>query len=190
MADDPVTILIEELRYGDPDAVRALWDRYFHRLVALARKKLRNCRCRAVDGEDAALSALNSFCEWVAEGRCPEMIDRNGLWRLLATFTARKVSRYIRRENSRPCGDGELDEVLGREPDPALAAEMAELLERLLAILPDPLLWQVAVLRMEGHAIDEIAERIGRSNKTVDRRLDLIRRLWRREAREVCDGCE
>jgi DNA-directed RNA polymerase specialized sigma24 family protein len=118
------------------------------------------------------------------------MIDRNDLWRLLATFTARKVNRYIRRENSRRCEFRKLGEVLGREPDPALAAEMAELLERLLDILPDPLLRRVAVLRMEGHAIDEIAARIKRSNKTVDRRLNLIRKLWTREAGEVCDGCE
>jgi DNA-directed RNA polymerase specialized sigma24 family protein len=188
--DDPVTVLIGPLQDADPAAVRALWDQYFHRLVALARKRLRNCRCGEADGEDMALSAFESFCRRAAEGRFPDMTDRHSLWRLLATFTARKVSHYIRRENSRPCGTGELDEVLGREPDPALAAELAEQLKRLLAILPDPPLRRVAELRMDGHTINEIAVLIKRSEKVVDRRLNLIRKLWRREAREVCDGCE
>jgi DNA-directed RNA polymerase specialized sigma24 family protein len=188
--DDPVTVLIGPLRDGNPDAVRALWDRYFPRLVALAREKLRNSRPGVADAEDAALSAWNSFYEWVVKGRCPEMIDRNGLWGLLATFTARKVSHYIRAERARPCGNGKLDDLLGREPAPDVAAEMAEQFERLLDILPDPLLRRVALLRMAGHSVDEIGEQIRRSNSTVDRRLDLIRRLWRREAREVGDGCE
>jgi DNA-directed RNA polymerase specialized sigma24 family protein len=53
----------------------------------------------------------------------------------------------------------------------------------------DPLPRRVALLRVDGHTVDEIAERIGRSNKTVDRRLNLIRRLWRWAVREVGDGC-
>jgi DNA-directed RNA polymerase specialized sigma24 family protein len=100
------------------------------------------------------------------------------------------VSHYIRRENSRPCESGDFHEVLGREPDPALAAEVADQFERLLAILPDPLLRRVALLRMAGHTINEIGALINRSEKTVDRRLGLIRRLWRCEAGEVGDECE
>jgi DNA-directed RNA polymerase specialized sigma24 family protein len=186
--DDPVTVWLRQWKHGDPDAVRALWDRYFVRLVALARLRLRNCRCGMADGEDMALSAFESFCRRAAEGRFPDMTDRRSLWRLLATFTARKVSRYIRRENARPCGAGELDEVLGREPDPAVVVEMAEECARLLAALPNPLLRRVAVLRMEGHTIDEIAEQINHSNTGVERRLNLIRMLWKREVGEVGDG--
>jgi DNA-directed RNA polymerase specialized sigma24 family protein len=190
MADDPVTVWLRRWKHGDPDALRPLFDRYFRRLVGLARQRLRNCPCRARNEEDMALSAFDSLFRQLDAGRYPDLDDRAGLWRLLALFTVRKVSHYIRSERVRPCGNGELDEVLGREPDPALAAEVAEECARLLAILPDPLLRQVAVLRMEGHSVDEIAGLIKRSNKTVDRRLDLIRRLWRREAREECDGCE
>jgi DNA-directed RNA polymerase specialized sigma24 family protein len=193
MADAPVTILIEKLRYGDPDAVRKLWDRYFPRLVALARERLRTVPRRAADEEDMALSAFKSFYEWVVKGRCPEKIDRNDLWGLLVIFTVRKVSHYIRAERARPCGNGELDEVQGQERDPAEEAEDAEVVEqfeRLLTILPDPLLREVALLRLAGHTIDDIGARINRSNSTVDRRLGLIRRFWRREAGEVCDGGE
>ena len=104
--DDLVSVLIGPLQNGDPYAVRALWDRYFHRLVALAQKRLLNVPRRAADEEDMALSAFNSFCEWVAQGRCPENIDRNSLWRLLATFTVRKVSHYIRAQRARPGRNG------------------------------------------------------------------------------------
>jgi DNA-directed RNA polymerase specialized sigma24 family protein len=186
--DDPVTGLIGPLRKGDPDAVRLLWDRYFPRLVALARAKLRNAPPLVADEEDMALSAFHSFYEWVVKGRCPEMIDRNGLWGLLVIFTVRKVSHYIRAERARPRGNGELDELLGRERDPAEEAEVVEQFERLLAILPDPLLREVALLRMAGHKIADIARLIKRCDSTVDRRLDLIRKFWNREAGEVCDG--
>jgi DNA-directed RNA polymerase specialized sigma24 family protein len=188
--DDPVTVWLRQWKHGDPAALRPLFDRYFRRLVGLARQRLRNCPCRARNEEDMALSAFDSLFRQLDAGRYPDLDDRVGLWRLLALFTVRKVSHYIRSERARPCGDAELDEVLGREPDPAVVVEMAEECARLLAILPDPLLRRVALLRMEGHTIDDIAGLIKRSNKTVDRRLGLIRKLWRREARKVGYGCE
>ena len=46
---DPVTLWIGQLQAGDPDAVRPLWDRYFHQLVGLARTRLHaaDVRCYA-----------------------------------------------------------------------------------------------------------------------------------------------
>lgn len=185
--DDPVTVWLAKWVAGDPAAVRPLWDRYFHRLVALARERLRDCPRRAADEDDMALSAFDSFFVKAREGRFPDLTDRYSLWRLLATFTGRKVSHHVRHEAARPCGSGELGEVLGREPDPALAMEVAEECERLLAVLNDPVLRRVVLLRVDGHTVDEIAERIGRAHKSVHRKLRLIRKIWKREGG---DGAE
>lgn len=75
-----------------------------------------------------------------------------------------------------------LEEVLGREPEPALAAEVTEECERLLAALHDPELRQVALLRMDGHSVEEVATKMGCAPRSVKRKLQLIRGIWEREA--------
>jgi DNA-directed RNA polymerase specialized sigma24 family protein len=75
-----------------------------------------------------------------------------------------------------------LEEVLGREPDPGLAAEVTEECERLLATLEAPELRQVALLRMDGHSVNEVAEKVGCAPRSVKRKLQLIRAIWEREA--------
>ena len=189
-ADDPVTVWIGMLKAGDPAAARPLWDRYFHRLVGLARKRLRDAPRRAADEEDVALSAFDSFCRNAERGRFPDLADRGSLWRLLAAFTLRKAAHHLRDAARLKRGGGAiedgrsgvLDEVFGREPDPGLAAEVAEECERLLATLKAPELRQVALLRMDGHSVNEVAEKVGCAPQSVKRKLRLIRAIWEREA--------
>jgi len=60
--DASVTAWIGALRGGDSDeAARRLWDRYFDRLVDLARARLRAAARGPDDEEDAALSAFEAF---------------------------------------------------------------------------------------------------------------------------------
>src|SRR5262245_58193285 len=66
-----VTALLERLKAGDHEAVRLLWQRYYPRLVGLARKRLQAVPRRAADEEDAALSAFNSFCQRAEQGQFP-----------------------------------------------------------------------------------------------------------------------
>ena len=185
-----VTRWIDPVQAGDPDAVRALWQRYFARLVGLARQKLRHAPRRVADEEDVALSAFDSFCRHAEAGRFPDLTDRDSLWRLLAAFTARKAVHHLRdatrlkRGGGAPAADGSevLAEALGREPDPGLAAEVADECDRLLAALGDPDLQQVALLRMDGHSVEEVAAAVGCAPRSVKRKLQLIRRIWAREA--------
>ena len=64
-----VTLWLDRLREGDSSAIQGIWDRYFRRLVGLARKKLRGMPRRVSDEEDVALSALNSFFQGAEQGR-------------------------------------------------------------------------------------------------------------------------
>src|SRR5438067_587025 len=77
---------------------------------------------------------------------------------------------------------GVLEGVFGREPDPGLATEVAEECDRLLAALGDAELRRVALLRMDGHSVEEVAERVGCAPRSVKRKLQLIRSIWEREA--------
>ncbi len=191
-ADAPVTVWLGQLKAGDSAAARPLWDRYFHRLVGLARARLKNAPKRVADEEDVALSAFDSFCRNAEAGRFPELTDRDSLWRLLAAFTLRKAVHHLR-DGARlkrgggqtTDGSGELEEVLGREPDPLLAVEVAEECDRLLAALGDPDLRRVALLRMDGHSVEEVAEAVGCAPRSVKRKLQLIRSIWEREVSDV-----
>jgi DNA-directed RNA polymerase specialized sigma24 family protein len=187
--NDAVTVWLGQLQAGESSAARPLWEKYFHRLVGLARKRLRDAPRRAADEEDVALSAFDSFCRNAEAGRFPDLTDRDSLWRLLATFTLRKAAHHVRAAATVKRGGGVLtdesavfDEVLAREPDPALAAEVAGECDRLLASLLDPELRQIALLRMDGFSVDEVAAKAGCAPRSVKRKLELIRSIWKREA--------
>ena len=101
-----ITHWIHRLKEGDSVAARKLWEGYYRRLAALASKKLRGTRRRAADEEDAALSAFASFCLGAAEGRFPDLCDRDQLWRLLLVITARKAADQTAREGRAKRGGG------------------------------------------------------------------------------------
>ncbi len=177
---------LDLLRGGDDVAAQQLWERYFQRLVLLARERLRTAPRAMADEEDVALSAFDSFCRDAQRGRFPQLADRDDLWRLLMTITAQKGFDHVRREQARKRGGGQarvdddevLAQVVGREPTPELAAQVAEECRRLLDALPDPELRQIAVCKLEGYTNAEIAGRLGTVEKTVQRRLGVIRKEW------------
>ena len=190
-----VTAWIDQLRAGDRAAAQPLWQGYFQRLVALARKKLRGAPRGTADEEDVALSAFDSFFQGIEQGRFPQLSDRDDLWRLLVALTARKACDLLRREGRHKRGGGRtpdpgparpgepdpLGQVLGREPTPEFAAQVAEECQRLLALLGDRELEEVALAKMEGYTTEEIARRQGRTTRTVERKLRLIRDIWQAE---------
>jgi DNA-directed RNA polymerase specialized sigma24 family protein len=192
-----VTHWIQELRAGDPAAAQKLWQRYFRRLVGLARQKLRAMPRRAADEEDVALSAFDSFCQGAARGRFPTLRDRDNLWHLLVTITARKALLLRRHERRDKRGGGhvrgdsafqfaaedgaaeaDVEQIIGHAPTPEFAAQTAEEYQRLLARLTDASLRSIAVWKMEGYRNDEIAARLGCVPRTVERKLAVIRTVW------------
>jgi DNA-directed RNA polymerase specialized sigma24 family protein len=169
-------------------AARKLWEGYFHRLVELARKRLRALPRGAADEEDVALSAFDSFCQGAAQGRFPRLNDRDDLWQVLLVLTQRKAIDLIQHETrakrdfrkAQPAAaqGPAFADLAGAEPDPAFAAQVAEECRRLLGALPDDGLRVLAVRKMEGHTNQEIAALLGCSLATVERRLKLIRQEW------------
>ena len=196
-----VTTWVEQLRAGNRGAAQRLWERYFPRLVGLARRKLRGLPRRAADEEDVALSAFDSFCRGAEQGRFPQLSDRDNLWDLLVLLTARKAIDLRHHETRQKRGGGRvggesaleggpgrddggvaIEQVVGTEPTPALAAQVADEFERLLELLPTGELRAVAVMKLESYTNAEIADRLGCALVTVERRLRLIRSAWEREA--------
>jgi DNA-directed RNA polymerase specialized sigma24 family protein len=185
-SEGSVTCLLAPLQAGDPAAVQQLWERYFGRLAGLARKRLQGTRPAGGDEQDVALSALASFCRNAGRGQFPQLADRDGLWRLLVTITARKAARLLRGERHQPQAPrGEaapdLEEFLSRGPTPEVAAQMAEDYRRLLDNLGDRELESVALWRMEGLRVEEIAARLGYATRSIKRKLQTIRAIWEQE---------
>ena len=174
---------IDGLAVRDEAAVEQLWRRYFPRLVGLARKKLHNAPRRLEDEEDVALSAFASFCRAAEAGRFPQLLDRDGLWRLLVVITVRKVGHHVRDEGRRPASPLDAMELLSPEPSPEFAALAAEEHRRLLGCLGHPELETVARLKMEGHSVKEIADHLHYCERTIKRKLELIRAIWKKELR-------
>jgi DNA-directed RNA polymerase specialized sigma24 family protein len=201
--DGSVTRWLRLLQAGDPAAAQHLWERYFGRLVGLARKKLQGAPKRVADEEDVALSAFDTFCRNAERGRFPHLLDRDSLWRLLVVITVRKAA-HLRRDQSRKKRGGAAAEagpppdaaegdclasVLGREPDPAFAAQLAEEYQQLLQCLGDAELRAVAVARMQGDSIEEIAARLDYVPRSIKRKLQLIREIWEKEIGRESDQC-
>jgi DNA-directed RNA polymerase specialized sigma24 family protein len=187
-----VTIWIELFKTGDAVAAERLWEQYYRRLVGLARQRLGGVPPAVIDGEDVALSVLDSFYRGVEAGRFPRLSDRGDLWQILVMLTARKTWRRIRHEQREkrdwrkvehtlmPEDQGSV-EIIGREPTPEFAAEVAEECQRLLDLLGDETLRSVAVWKMEGYTVEEIAARLNVVPRTVERRLAIIRAQWAEE---------
>ncbi len=192
---DPITVWIENLKGGDPEAAQALFEKTYERLVRLAYNKLRGAPRRIADEEDVAASAFGSFCRAAQEGRFPELSDRHDLWRLLFEITARKavdLIRYNARQKRRVLGESALGtddegeaagfaQFSGNEPDPAFAAAMADQCGRLLDLLGDDDLRTISIAKMEGYTNAEIAEKLDCSRRTIERQLNLIRKKWEQE---------
>jgi RNA polymerase sigma factor (sigma-70 family) len=189
-----VTTWLAQLRSGNREAAEQLWERYFARLVEFARHKLRGTSRGDADEEDVALSAFHSFCQ--AANRFPRLNDRHDLWQILVMLTARKAYQERRRQQARKRGglegprcpgtalgeDQELDEIIGTEASPEFAVQVAEEFQALLETLPDEDLRLVARLRLESHTNAEIARQLRCSERSVERKLALIRGFWEESA--------
>ena len=166
--------------------------RYAERLCALARSRLSARLSRHVDPEDVVQSAYRSFFTGARAGRYT--LRRSGdLWRLLAAITLHKLRRQVERHTAgkravgRECllggkstSFGSQDEVLAREPTPAEAAALTDTLEQLFRGL-GPMERRMVELRLQGCGLDEIADDVRRSERTVRRLLELVKERLRHE---------
>ncbi len=197
MSEEAVTRWVESLEQGDEEAAARLWEYCFPRLLRYADKRLPSHLRRVLDEEDVALSAFKSFCMGSARGAFPDLHGRDELWRLLLCLTARKAQARMRHESREKRGGGKVggesiflagaisaeSAGIGNVPDtgtltPEVLAQFSDECEHLMNLLEDETVKTIALLRIEGYSVDEIAERVGCAKRSVERRLNLIRKTW------------
>jgi DNA-directed RNA polymerase specialized sigma24 family protein len=194
---ESITQWLDGIRAGERADIQRLWNRYFQRLVRLAGARIPgHCR-RVFDEEDVAISAFESFCDRAGQGQFPELAGRDELWRLLVTLTVRKAALMIRHLTRQKRGGGRvlgesafqardpavegnrgLVGVVSSEPPPEDAACYADAFEHLIKKLDNSTLRAIAIRKLEGNSVQEISTELGRSIRTIDRKLKLIRAIW------------
>jgi DNA-directed RNA polymerase specialized sigma24 family protein len=199
-ATGSVTLWLHQLEAGDAAAAQRLWEHFVERLVRRAGQKMPAAARRAAGEEDVVQLAFHSFFRGFTRGRFPQLQDRDDLWKVLLCLTERKACDLVRHERRQKRGGGRvvsgatpsdsadssgaespIDQVIGHEPTPEFAAQVAEEFRRLLGKLGDGEMRQIAIWKMEGYTNAEIAARIDYAIPTVERRLRLIRKTWESE---------
>ena len=190
---------IARLKAGDAKAAQELWRRFSVRLVDLARDKLSGVPKRVADEDDVVQGVFESLCRGAAMGRFQDVKNRDDLWWLLLAITKRKVVDYIRRETAQkrvvsrvqtetePSANMQwnqhfaLDDLVGPEPTPEYLAILDEEHRRLLDLLRNDRLRKIAVARIEGYTVVEIADDLAITARTVERKLRIIRSTWTKD---------
>jgi DNA-directed RNA polymerase specialized sigma24 family protein len=109
---------------------------------------------------------------------------------LLLAITRQKTVNLRRYRGAKKRGAGvapvELRDVPADEPPPEFAAIFEDLVRQLFERLPGDDFRQLARLRLEGWTNLEIADELGVTVRTVERKLSLIRDLWGRCFQDEC----
>ncbi len=201
VSEESIALLLSSLRDNDEKAINELWRTWFNRLKRFARRRMKAVPGQAYDEEDAAQSALVSFCIGLEKGKYEGLSDFDSLSRLLITITARKVATRRVHELTQKRGGGKVllesalavgddnatapdyAEAADHEPGPDVITEFADECENLVARLSDDDLKAILVARLEGFSTAEIAEQLSIDIRNVERRLVKIREIWKRSHR-------
>lgn len=192
MQDDSIGSISQLLRMfmsGDRESVQHLWNRFFPRMMNLANMVLKERQLPA-GAEDAVQEAFLKFIMQVENGHYRQQLRRDDLWRILTLFTVQTARKQMIREQAAKRGGGRvkkeseliqttsrgfrLDGVIAKLP----AADCDLLFEELLGLLDDDLK-EIALLRLGGYTLQQIQTQLGCSLRSAERRIQLIRAIWR-----------
>jgi RNA polymerase sigma factor (sigma-70 family) len=183
------------LKAGHHEAARKLWEQYSEKLASLARQRLSGLPKAASDEDDLVQSVFHSICRGAAAGRFDDLHTRDELWWLLVAITNQKAIDRHRRQLAQKRGPGRvetetglaahssfnLDHLIGSAPTAEFILMLDEEFKGLLALLNDEQLQKIAVLRLEGYTVPEIATKFGIGTRAIERKLRNIRLKWATE---------
>ena len=185
--NDSFINLMGGLNQGDQDAARQVYERYSHRLVALASQRLDKRLGAKVDPESVMQSVMQSFFDGQAKDEY--VIDSwAALYGLLSKVTVRKAlnrnrlhrqrkrnDRLDAQGNERPAPVAFEDiQAACREPGPAQLAELHDLIESGLGKL-NPTDRKIIESFLDTGSSEETALLFGVSTRTVQRVVKMFR---------------
>ncbi len=173
--------LVRRLRGGHSDASTRLYLRYAGRIHALAVSQSSPDLAVRVDPEDIVQSVFRTFFRRAAQGHYT-VPDGEEIWKLLLVISLNKVrsagayhraaKRDVRKTTRGEAFDRAIESKPGRDDDAMTILRMV--IEDLLEELPAPHRLMIE-MRIEGHEVSEIGEKVGRAKRSVERVLQDFR---------------
>ncbi len=173
--------LLRRLQNGQPDAPTRLYLRYAERLHALAASRSPRDLTSLVNPEDIVQSVFRTFFRRAAQGHYT-VPDGEEIWKLLLVISLNKIrtagthhraaKRDARKTTRGEAFDRAMEATSGRDENAMTILRMV--IAELLDGLPEPHC-SIIELRIEGHEVSEIAEKVRRSKRSVERVLQDFR---------------
>ncbi len=185
--------LLRRVRTGSEGAAGELHRRYADRLLALARARAGSDLRARLDAEDIVQSVFGSFFRGAKRGLYSAP-DGEELWGLFLVIALNKIRaqgahhRAAKRDVRRTRNDDGADVERFRVPaDDQSAFDLLRIVvDELLESRPESVR-DIVRLRIENHEVAEIAERTGRSKRTVERVLQEFRTQLANELKPMGD---
>lgn len=172
--------LLRRVKDGKQDAADALYYRYANRLIALARKNSSPELAAQVDSDEIVQSVFGSFFRGAQQGYY-DIPEGEELWKLLLVISFNKIRtkvayhRAAMRDSRLTVTSNELDYRTSRLAAGEIASrELHMTIDDALCTMPDDYR-KIVSLRIEGHTVGEVAQRVKRSKRTVERILQEVR---------------
>lgn len=193
-----VTGWIEQLKDKNPEAQRLIWQRFVSRLITYATRRMTGINSPVVDAEDIACMTFQNFFD-KTPGQFSTLVNRNDLWQILAVLAERRVVDEYRKSNAKKNGSNQLvneTRLAGQSESgpmtldsfaapgiqqPDFAMILSEEIETRLDSLKDDLLQKIALARMHGYRNQEIANLLGISLRSVERKLGIVREKFKKQ---------
>ena len=169
------SFLLRQFRAGTADAATLLYFKYAEQLHALAQARMAPDLARRVDADDIVQSVFRTFFRRAALGQY-QVPAGGDLWKLLLVMALNKIRsvathhRSDRRDVSRTPGDDDAGVAVADQDDNAAVATLRMTIEELLCDLPESHR-AIIELRIEGHEVADIARKVSRSKRSVERAL-------------------
>lgn len=177
-----VSRLIGNVREGQEAAIQEIVERYIERIKLLARKHVGRNPQVGTD-EDVAMQAMKSAIMGLSDNRFPDVKDREGFWSLLSRITTNKAineyKRWSAKKRSTPLDQRDtMDLFEGPTFPPDMLLQAEDAITQIVESLEDAKLREIVWMKVEGYSNDEVAEKLGVSRRTIERKLNLILREW------------
>lgn len=175
MTADPIDLLLEQLRTGDPVALEGVFATYQPYLRMVVRRQLPRQLRTKLDSIDVVQSVWASLLDGFGSGRW-QFATPAQLRAFLITVTRRRLSDRLRHfrsalDNEQPLADVGPDKMApDHQPRPSEVAQADDLWDKMLALCP-PAHHNVLHLKREGLLLQEIADRTGLHEGSVRRIL-------------------
>jgi RNA polymerase sigma-70 factor (ECF subfamily) len=174
--------LLRRFQRGSEDAATELYLRYASRLRQLAQARCPADLAQRVDADDIVQSVFSSFFRRARAGHYA-VPDGEELWKLLLVIALNKI-RTQGNFHRRACRDVRAtlpvellpEDLPDKQHDETALAQLKLVIAEALQGQPE-VYQEVVRLRIEGHDVVEIARRVHRSRRTVERALVEFREL-------------